>query len=220
MTLELAVEKRTQNAKAVRAAGKVPGIVYGPKQEPIAIATDKMIFERTLESAGESTIIKLTGLDGDVEVLVHDVAFDAARGGVEHVDFYAIERGKALTTNVALEFIGEAPIEKSGATVNKVLHEVEVTCLPRALPSHIEVDVTVLVDEDSHILVQDLKVPEGVKIEDEAEQVVASVSAAREEEPEEVPEEVDMDAIEVEEKGKADDGSGEADSEDKETEAS
>lgn len=202
MTTELEVKKRADSADATRKAGFVPGVVYGPKQEPVSIAIDKMTFEKTLHEAGESTIISLKGLDSDVEVLIHDVAFDAGRGGVEHVDFYAIERGKELTTNVSLEFVGEAPVEKSGASVNKVLHEVEVTCRPSVLPSHIEVDVTSLVDEEAQILVSDLVLPEGVKVEDDPEQVVASVAAAREEESDEAPEAVDMDAVAVEEKGK------------------
>ena len=189
MTISLEVTKRTGSAAAARAAGQVPAVVYGPKQEPIAIAVDKGTLVKTFEEAGESTIVTLTGLDQEIETLVHDVAFDAARGGVEHADFYAIERGKELTTNVALEFIGEAPVTKGGATVNKVLHEVEVTCRPSALPSQIEVDLSVLVDEESHITVADLNVPEGVTIEDEPEALVANVAAAREEEPEEAPDE-------------------------------
>jgi len=204
MTTKLEVTKRKESTKNVRSEGNIPGVVYGPKQEPISISIDKKVFEKTLHTAGESTIINLVGLDEDIEVLVHDVAFNAEKGGVEHVDFYAIERGKELTTNVALEFIGEAPIEKTGATITKVLQEIEITCRPSALPSHIEVDITVLEEEGSQILVKDLKVSDDITITLEGDAVVASVAAAREEEPEEVVEAIDMDAIEVEEKGKAD----------------
>ena len=195
MTIKLEVTKREKGAP--RAEGSVPGIVYGPKQEPIALSIDTFTFEKTLRDAGESTIITLSGLDEEIEVLVHDVAFNAQRGGVEHVDFYAIERGKELTTNVAFEFIGEAPVEKGGATVNRVLHEVEVTCRPSDLPSHIEVNLSVLENEDSMVRISDLTLPEGVKIENDPEDVVANVAAAREEEPEEAAEAVDMDAVEV-----------------------
>ncbi len=206
MTTELQVLKREEDAKAVRANGNVPGVVYGPKQEPIKIAVEKLAFEKTLSNAGESTIITLKGLDEEVEVLIQDVAFDAARGGAEHVDFYAIERGKELTTNVPLNFVGEAPAEKQGMTVNKAMHEIEVTCRPSLLPSHIDVDVTVLEDETSQIHVSDLKFEEGVKIDVEAEAVVATVAVAREEEPEEPAEAVDMNAVEVEAKGKTEEG--------------
>jgi len=213
MTTTLTVAPRSASAEAVRAAKKIPAIVYGPKQEPISIEIDTVLFEKTLQEAGESTIITLGGLDEPIEVLIHDVAFNAARGGVEHADFYAIERGKELTTNVALEFIGEAPVEKSGATVNKALYEIEVTCRPSNLPSHIDVDVTSLVDEESQILVSDLVVGEGVTIEADPETPVATVSAAREEEPEETEvAEVDMEAVEVEQKGKGEDEDEEAES--------
>ncbi len=185
MTVKLEVIKRDGTAAALRAKGMVPAVVYGPKQEPVSIAVDKQIFTKVLEAAGESTIINLAGLDADIEVLIHDVAFDSARGGVEHVDFYAIERGKELTTHVALEFTGEAPVTKQGATVNKALHEVEVTCRPSQLPSEIVVDLSVLADEEAVIAVKDLVIPTGVKVETDPELIVASVSAARAEEPEE-----------------------------------
>jgi large subunit ribosomal protein L25 len=199
MTLTLDVNKRAEGNG--RSVDTVPGVVYGPKQPPISLVINARTMAKVLEEAGESTIITLKGLDQEVEVLIHDVAFNAERGGIEHIDFYAIERGKELTTNVALEFINEAPAEKTGATVNKVLHDVEVTCRPSDLPSHLDVDISVLVDEDSQIRVSDLKLPTGVKIENDPEDVVVNVIAAREEEEEDVAE-VDMDSIEVEAKGK------------------
>lgn len=199
MTLRLEVEKReASNNTDLRAAGKIPAVVYGPKQEPISIAVDKFQFEKLLHEAGESTIVTLAGAGDDIEVLIHDVSFDAARGGAEHADFYAIERGKELTTNVALEFVGEAPVEKTGATVNKALQDVEITCRPSVLPSHIEVDLSKLETNEDQIHVSDLVVPEGVTINTDAEAAVATVAAAREEESDEDAAPVDMDAVKVE----------------------
>ena len=211
MNTTLAVIKREKSGKATRAAKQVPAIVYGPKQKPIKLAIETLDLEKLMRDAGESTIINLQGLDEEVEVLIQDVEFDAARGGVSHVDFYAIERGKELTTNVPLSFVGEAPVEKTDATVNKVLHDIEVTCRPSNLPSEIEVDISVLETESDHILIKDLKIPEGVTLSADPEDVVVTVAAAREEEPEEPVEAPDMDAIEVEAKGKeVEEGEGEA----------
>ena len=199
MNTNLTVEARTGTNAAIRANGSIPAVVYGPKHQSEGITLSKIAFEKILKEAGESTILTLEGLAEAVEVLIHDVAFDPARGGVSHVDFYAIERGKELTTNVSLEFIGEAPVEKSGAMVMKVLQEVEVVCLPRNLPGNIEVDLTVLTDEASQITVADLTVGEGGIISQEPEAVVATVAAARTAEPEETEStEVDMGAVEVE----------------------
>lgn len=184
MTVKLEVSTRDGSTAALRAQGKVPAVVYGPKQEPVSLAVDKQEFTKVLESAGESTIISLAGLDQEIEVLIHDVAFDPARGGVEHVDFYAIERGKELTTHVALDFVGEAPVTKTGAMVNKPLHEIEVTCRPSNLPSEITVDLSALKAVSDVIMVKDLAIPADVKVETDPELVVAAVSAARKAESE------------------------------------
>jgi len=208
MTISLAVAERdqSQNNEALRTAGSVPANVYGPKQEPISIAVDAKALRKVLDEAGESAIVQLTGLKEAIEVLVKDVDFDPVKRGIRHVDFYAIERGKDMTTNVPLDFIGEAPVEKAGiGTVSQILHEVEVTCRPSNLPAKIEVDITGMTEEHSKISVADLVVPEGVVVENDTEDAVAVVSVAREAEEETAPAEVDMDAIEVEEKGKGGD---------------
>lgn len=208
ITLEVTKRGEGESASSLRSADKLPAVVYGPKQESIALVVDHRAFEKAFKEGGESTIFNLTGLGEELEVLVHDVAFSAEKGGVIHVDFYAIERGKELTTNVPLEFVGDAPAEKAGGTVNKVLHEVEVTCRPSVLPAHITVDLSVLTDMDSQVRVADLALPEDVKVENAPEDVIANVAAQREEEPEEAAEAPDMDAIEVEAKGKTE-GEGE-----------
>lgn len=202
MTVKLEVAPRTGKAASLRKAGNVPGIVYGPKQQPVAISVPKAVIEKTVREAGESTIIVLEGIGNPIEVLIHDVAFNAERGGVEHIDFYAIEAGKELTVNVPLEFVGDAPALKLGGSLTKVLHEVEVTCRPADLPQHIDVDISSLIDYEAQIHVSDLVLPKGVKLENEPEEVVALVQEAEEQVEEAAP--VDMAAIEVEQKGKDD----------------
>lgn len=208
MTVTLHAEKRDargKQLKKLRSEGKLPGVVYGPKEEATPLMLDKIAFEKTFKEAGESTVIVLEGLGEDKEVLVHEVAFDPEKGGAIHVDFYAIEKGKEITVDVPLEYVGEAPAVKAGGSLTKVLHEVEVTCKPAALPQHIVVDVSSLVDFEVQIHVRDLNPGAGVKIENDPEEVVALVQEVVEE-PEEAPVEVDMSAIEVEEKGKKEEG--------------
>jgi len=112
-----------------------------------------------------------------------------------------------MTTNITLNFVGEAPVEASKAgTVTKVIHEVEVTCKPSDLPNHIDVNIETLVNVEDKIFVKDLKVGKGVTIETHGEDPVAVVSAARQstEDEDTIAEAgvVDMDSIEVEKKGK------------------
>lgn len=205
MTFTLEATPRTEmgkKTKNLRTEGKLPAVVYGPKHAPTALTLSKLDFDKVLKEAGESSVITITGLDKPTDVLIHDVAFDARKGGVVHVDFYAIEKGKKLTVDVPLHFIGEAPALKLGGTLTKVLHEVEVEADPTKLPKEILVDVSTLVDFESRICVGDLSVPEGVTITDNAEDVVALIQQVAEEK-EEAPV-LDMSAIEVEKKGKTD----------------
>lgn len=203
MTFSLPVEIRSERGKKLgklRDAGKLPAIMYGPKEEATSLSLDRVAFEKLFKQTGESSVITLTGLSKPKEVLVHDVAFDARRGGITHVDFYAIEAGKEITVHVPLEFEGESPAIKLGGTLTKVLHEIEVTCVPSSLPQHITVDVSSLVDFESRIHVKDLAIPKGVTVENDLEDIVVLVQAVEEESAE--PAVLDMSTIEVEKKGK------------------
>lgn len=181
MTITLQVTKRdkTKSAKAVRQALMLPAVVYGPKQPTESITMEKGVFEKLFKTAGESTIIQLTGLEKPIDVLVHSVDFSPTQGGIMHVDFYAVEKGKAITAHVGLEFVGESEVEKKGGLISKILHEVEVTCMPEVLPAHITVDISILTAFDQKIHVSDLVVPKGVVIENQAEEVVVLAAAPR-----------------------------------------
>lgn len=206
MTITLNASPRTETGKKteqLRAQGNLPAVVYGPKQAPTALTISKQEFDKVLKEAGESTVVSITGIgSAPVDVLIHDVAFDARRGGVVHVDFYAIEAGQKLTVHVPLNYIGEAPAVKLGGTLTKVLHEIEVEADATKLPKEIEVDISGLVDFTSQIHVKDLAVPKGVEIKNAADDVVALVQEVVEEK-EEAPV-LDMAAVEVEKKGKTD----------------
>ena len=207
MVATLKVEKREQKGKKaakLRASGVLPAVMYGPKEEATLISLDAKEFDKVFKEAGESTIINLEGLGEEKEVLVHDVDYDPVRGGVRHVDFYAIERGKKLQVAVQLEFVGEAPVEKKGGVLTKVLYELEIESLPRNLPHEIEVQLSGLIEFGDTIHVKDLVLPEGVEALADPEDVVVVANEA-EEEPEEPTEAPDMDAIEVEQKGKGED---------------
>lgn len=206
MSIVLKVEKREVSKKdGVRVEGVVPAVVYGPKQEAVALTVNQKEFDKVFKESGESTIITLEGLEETVEVLVKSVDYHPTKPGVLHVDFYAIERGKEMTTEIPLTFIGVSPIEKRGGMVNKVLHEITVTCRPSNLPKEIVVDISTLTEADQQILVSSLTVPDGVQIDTDGEEVVAVAQGARsttEDEDQDTESQVDISAIEVEKKGK------------------
>ncbi len=217
--LELTVEKRertgTKSLKALREEGFIPAVIYGKKEESTPIKLSLRNFKKAFKEAGESSIINIKGLKEEKEVLIHDIDFEPVKGEPRHVDFYAIEKGKKLTVSVPLEFVGVSPAVKDlGGILVKVMHELEIEVLPKDLPQHIEVDISSIVDFETSLHVGDLKLPEGVIALAPAEEVVASANEAIEEVFEE-PVAVDMDAIDVEEKGK-----GEEEGEAKATESS
>ena len=185
--IELNVEKRdlSENLDKLREEGFVPAVAYGPVDEPIHIKFPINEFLRVWKEAGESTIIDLKGLDDEKEVLIKEVQTHPVKETPLHVDFYAIERGKTLQLSVPLEFVGEAPAEKLGGIVVRVMHEIEVETRPRNIPQLIEVDLGALEQMDSVIKVSDLKMPEGVVAKTDADEILVSV-AEQKDEPEEV----------------------------------
>ncbi len=202
--LKLKATKREANevAEAVREAGLIPAVVYGPKQEAVSIKVNYQEFEKALKEAGESTVVILDVDGTEHETLIHDVDFHPVRGTYMHADFYAVEKGKKVQVHVPLAFEGVSPAEKNlGATLVKVMHEVEVEAMPKDLPHEIAVDISSLVDLESQIHASDLKMPAGVELVTGAEEVVAIVQAV-EELSEEPAEAVDISKIEVEKKGK------------------
>lgn len=208
MTVTLSAEKRAviKKTKALLAQGLMPAVVYGPKQPVTPLTLSKKEFDKVFKEAGESTIIELAGVAAaPIQVLVKEVVFAPTKGGIVHVDFYAIEKGKKITATIPLHLTGEAPAAKTGGVINHVLHEVEVECMPNDLPSHIDVDVSGLAAVEDRLLVSDLKVGRGVEVLTGAEEVVVVVGEPA---AEEVTESVaDLSSIEVEQKGKTEDES-------------
>lgn len=202
LTLEATFrEKRGKKNVSLRSAGDMPAVVYGPKHEAQSITLKASDFTKVFKEAGESTIIVLSGLGKDAEVLIHDVDVDPVTGVPRHADFYAIESGKMLRLEVPLEFVGESPAIKLGAVITKVLHEIEIEALPRNLPQHLTVDVSGLVNFQDMIHVRDIVLPEGVTVLAGPDDIVAIATEVKEE-VDEAPVAIDMASIEVEKKGK------------------
>ncbi len=213
--MELTVEARDakKSSKTLRNKGGIPAVVYGRSEEATAIAVNLKDFEKVFKSAGESSVISLKGLGTAKDVLIKAVDFDAVSGFPIHADFYAIQKGQTVTVSIPLEWDGVSEAVKSnGGILTKVMHEIELECEPKDLPHSIHVDISLLVDLDSQILIKDLKFPVSAKVTAEPYEVVALISVA-EEEPEEPAAPTDLTAIGIsEERGKKEDAEGDADS--------
>lgn len=176
---------RKSAAKRLRKNGKIPAIIYGSK-EPEAIYLDALEFHREFHTISENTIINLKGEDKSWEVLVKDFQEDLLIGEILHIDFYEIEEGKLLKTHAPVHIEGTPPGIKEGGILQQRLYELEIECVPKDLPDAITVNVDHLNVGDS-VHVNELEVPEGVKVLNIPEQVVVNITVpkAEIEEPEE-----------------------------------
>ena len=199
--MKLKVEERAKSANALRKEGMIPAVFYGPKEEATPIQLKVSDFEKVYKQAGTSQIIILEGVGDEKEALIYDVQLHPLTNKPIHADFYVIERGKKLSVEVPLVFVGEAPAEKKGLILVKQMHEIEISVRPSEIPHEIEVDLSKLESEEDTITVKDLPLPPSAEPEIEEDEIIVSVVAAQEE-PEEETEQMSIEDIEVEKKGK------------------
>jgi len=209
MSIILNIEKRDLTKKFPKPnkveslTESIKGVFYGKIEENTPITISYSDFKKVWKEAGGSSLITLKGVGEDKEAVIQAMDFDPFTDNPRHVDFYVIERGKAMEVDVPLEFVGVSPAMKElGGMLVKALHELKIEVLPKDLPKSIEVDISSLVDFDSQILAKDLKLPESAKIVGDMEEVVVMVQASVEEEEAEVSEAGNISEIEIEQKGK------------------
>lgn len=182
---ETRTEFKKGAAKRLRRNGKIPAIVYGHSgTSPVLV--DAHDFHTKFKTVSENTIINLTVGDRQIDVLVKDYQEDLLTGSIMHIDFYEIEAGKTLRTNVPVNLEGTPVGVKEGGVLEHLLYALEVECLPKDIPSEIVLDVSGLSIGDT-IHVEEVAVPDGVTVLNSGEQVIVSVTTVRMEieEPEE-----------------------------------
>lgn len=181
MAFAIVAQKRTANGRKTREQGFLPGVVYGQGTESVSIAVPYSLFDKLYNQAGEASLIDFTfeGENGKpVKVLIQDVQYDPVKGKMIHVDLRQINMNEEMTATVELSFVGQSLAEKElGGTLMKTLNTIAVRCLPQDLVNEVEVDLSVLKTFNDVIHISDLKLPAGVVCSDNADTVVAKVSA-------------------------------------------
>jgi len=179
--ISLSVKIRTETGKKagkLRKKGILPGILYGTAlkgAQPLEL--DCKTFEKIFEEAGESSLISLEIENGKkYPALIHDIQRDPLTGEIIHVDFYQVSLEQELVAKIPLIFEGTpSAVKDLGGTLVKNISEVEVKSLPQKLPKEIRVDVSDLKTFEDNIKVSDLKLPAGVKVLKEPEEIIAVV---------------------------------------------
>ncbi|MDF7826197.1 50S ribosomal protein L25 [Pontiellaceae bacterium B12227] len=134
----------SSNARRMRNAGALPGVLYGADKEPLSIEVGAHEFGLILHHhASESLIIEieLEG-EGDMSVLVKEVQHHPVTSDLIHVDFQRVVAGQAMSMDIQLELVGEAEGVKAGGTLDQVMHSIGVECLPKDVVEAIEIDVS------------------------------------------------------------------------------
>lgn len=177
-------EARGKNAnRRIRGAGAIPAVVYGGGKESVAIQVDRKTLVDTMKGhVGENPIFLLKLGDKERHAMVRDLQRDPLTRQVIHIDFQRVLLDQKIRVKVPVELTGTAHgVKVDQGVLDFVTREVEIECLPTAIPKHLEYDVTELKVGD-HILAKDLELPEGVSMIEEGEKVVVSLHHARVEE--------------------------------------
>ncbi len=152
-------------ARAVRRAGRVPGVIYGNNEPPVTISVDDGELRQRILAGRFLTTIYDIALEGKKHrVIPRDFHLDPVRDFPVHVDFLRLGEGSTIRVSVPLHLQNAetAPGVKRGGTVNIVTHTVELECGVDNIPQFIEADVGAL--EISHSLhLSDVKLPKGVR---------------------------------------------------------
>lgn len=203
IVLNAELRDKEVNLEKLRKEGKIPAVFYGKKTESTPITLSKNEFVKAWHDAGESGVVSIKTPKSTVDTLIHEVDLDPVTDIPRHADFYVFEKGKKVEVDVPLEFVGVSPAVKDlGGSLVKALHEIKISSDPTNIPHEIAVDIATLVDFDSKIVAGDLKLPSGVDLIENPEEVVAAIAKPKEEEKDEPAAPVDLSAIEVEKKGK------------------
>lgn len=190
-----------QGSKRIRASGKVPVVLYGEQQPNMALAVDAHELRVALSTpAGRNVIIQLV-LKGEdaARTVIREMERDPITRGILHVDLQRISENKPVVMHVPVTVIGESiPVKEGRGILDHTMRQLEVKCLPRHIPEHIEVDVSGL--EVKHAIhVSDISVPDVEILDNPERPVVEVLQPTIYEEPVVVAAEGEAEAVEGEE---------------------
>ena len=185
----LVVEVREQSGKGaarkLRAAGRVPAILYGQGKASVPLSIDPRALDKVLKTGGANALFDLTVQGrsdlGTPVALVKELQRDPIRGAILHADFYQVDLTKTVEVDVPIHLLGKPKGIDFGGLLEHTLREVRIECLPRAIPERIDLDVSAL--EIGDVLhVRDLPLPTGVTLVSDPDLGVAHVAVPQAEE--------------------------------------
>lgn len=180
LVAEVRDEQGSAASRRLRAAGKVPGVLYGHGTDPIALAVDARALRVGLSSAaGENALFQLEVAGGRHLAIARQLQRHPVRHTVAHVDFQVVSRDEVVAAEVPIHLVGEAEaVRLAGGTIEHVLVTLPVKARPADIPPAIEVDLSSL-EVGTTLRVGDVAAPAGVSIEADPETAVVVALAPR-----------------------------------------
>jgi large subunit ribosomal protein L25 len=191
--IKLEVKPRESRGSAesrrLRARGLIPGVLYGDGKNAHAFAVEERDLRRALTGGhGLHAILDVVfeGQKTAHHAVLKEYQLDPVRPRLLHVDLHEVRLDRVITTQVAVELTGESPGVKEGGVLTMVMREVGVEALPMEVPERLEVDISSVAIGDS-VRISDIPAPESVRLLDDPDTVIATVTPpTKVEEPEEV----------------------------------
>lgn len=164
----------SRSTNRLRAAGKIPGVLYGRGTTPTPLAVDARELRAALRGDHGINAVLTLEVDGAEHVaMARDIQRHVTRGTVSHVDFLVVDRNVSVSADVPINLVGESDLG-GGAMVDIVLSSLTINAKPESIPAAIEVDQSTLA-VGAQVLVRDLPLPEGVTTEVDPDEVVVRV---------------------------------------------
>lgn len=167
-------------ARRLRRAGKIPGIVYGGGQDPLAVQVDWLTLMRTLAHAGQVIELDVEGMSG-IPVLIKETDRHPVTSQPRHVDFLRVRLDVAIQTTVVVELVGadDAPGIKEGGILEQVTREITVEALPGDIPDEAMTHDVSHLEAAATVTLADLTPPPRVTFVDDPETVIATVTVPK-----------------------------------------
>jgi large subunit ribosomal protein L25 len=183
-TASLAAELRSETGKGVarklRAAGRVPAVIYGHNRESQGLSVNARELAKLLEHiSAASTVVELGLGSGTARTLIREIQRHPVKRNIVHVDFQELVAGEKVHVALPLVFVGVAAgVREQGGLLEEVMREVQVSVDPASIPNHLDVDVSgLMIGHPIHV--RDLTLPAGVSVLDDPDLTVVAVAAPR-----------------------------------------
>lgn len=172
-----------EKAKKLRREGLIPAIVYGGHKEPTAITVDRKAISELISKSDKGVrsifLLKLAGSDIQRHTMIKDIQIDPLNRRMTHIDFVRVTMDEKVRVAIPVHTTGTAiGVKTGGGILDFQVRDLHIECLPGQIPDQILVDVSSL-DLHQFIRISDLKLGEGVKILDDLERVIVSVTLPR-----------------------------------------